>query len=126
MDPVGPGDPFGPYLLADCVRLLLAAAGLFLVMLTVRVAWLRFTSPEGDPLRDRSPMALLSYGAFAILPTGNAMQFIGHEPDWGLLTWFAVACGTGLWAVFGQVTIRRLWTRGDTTTEAGVGRHRDR
>lgn len=110
MDPTGPGDPFGAYVLADVVRLTLAAVGLFMVMLCVKVAWLRAKAPRNDPLRERSPAALLSYGAFAIIPTGNAIQFIGHEPDWGLLAWFAFALGTGLFAAFSQVSVH-LWRR---------------
>lgn len=109
MDPVGPGDPFGPYIVADCVRLLLAAVGVFLVMLCLKVAYMRAKSPKDDPLRERSPWALASYAAFAIIPTGNALQFIGHEPDWGLLGWFSVCLFTGLFAAFGQVTIT-VWT----------------
>lgn len=110
MDPTLPGDPFGPYLFADCVRLLLAAGGVFMVMLCLRVMWLRSRAPADSPLRrDRSPLAIGSYAAFAIVPTGNAVQFLGQEPDAGLLAWFAFCLSLGLFAAFGQVHIR--WWR---------------
>jgi uncharacterized membrane protein YfcA len=101
---------FGPFLVADITRLLLAAVGVFMVLLCLRVAWMRAKAPQGSPLRERSPWALLSYACFCAIPTGHALDNLGQPPDMLLILPFAAALFSGLFAAFGQVTIR-LWTQ---------------
>jgi multisubunit Na+/H+ antiporter MnhB subunit len=109
-------DPFGPYLFADITRLILAAAGIVLVMVCVRVAWLRAHAPQDSTIRDRSSWGLVSYAVFALHPTVNALTFLGDPPHTLFLVTYAFALVTGIWAVFGQVTFRTWWFRSEEPT----------
>jgi hypothetical protein len=115
---------FGQYWLADVTRLALCTVSMFLVLLCVRVAWLRARSPKGHPLRERSPWAVLSYGLFAFIPTVLGFRKFGQPLDPLLTPIFAAALFCGVFAAFGQVTIR-LWTRSpsepETDKEDGPG-----
>jgi hypothetical protein len=97
--------------LGNVLRLILAFVGMLMVMLCLRVGWLRWRNPDDDELQQRSPMALVSYATFAALPTGHMLSRFGMEPDWILLASYALALGTGIIASFSQVTIRLWWRR---------------
>lgn len=101
-------DAFGPNMLADVTRLALCTASMFLVLLCLRVTWLRAKAPRNHPLREQSPWAVLSYGLFAFLPTVLGFRKFGQPLDLPLTLVFAAALMSGMLAAFGQVTIR-LW-----------------
>jgi hypothetical protein len=104
-------DVFGPHLLADITRFLLCGISLCLVMVCMKIAWMRARSPQGHPLREQSPWALLSYGGFAFIPTVLGFRNLGKPLDPLLTPIFALALAAGVLAMFGQITIR-LWSGG--------------
>jgi hypothetical protein len=110
-DDVERGRPFDDYLVDDVVRLCLLSMGIFLIMLAARIAWLRFRAPAGDALKDSSPLALLSYALFALVPTLQGFQSFGKPlgPFWPI---YLAALGTGTLAAFGQVTFRQWFHHG--------------
>lgn len=101
-------DAFGENWLADVTRFTLCAVSFFLVMVCIRVAYMRARSPRNDPQRERSPWALLSYGCFAFIPTVNGFRNLGNPLDPLLTPIFVVAILSGVVALFGQVTIKLL------------------
>lgn len=103
-------DAFGQYWLADVTRLIMCSISLLLVMVCIKVAWLRARSPKDSPRRDTSPWALISYGCFAFIPTVLGFRGLGGPLDPLLALMFAVALVSGVIALFGQVTIR-VWAR---------------
>ena len=101
---------FDAYPLGNTVRLLVAAVGMMMTLLCLRVAWLRWRNPLDADLQARSPLALLSYATFAAIPTFMFLGRFDEQPNWWLLAGYALAVGTGLAASFGEVTIQ-LWKR---------------
>lgn len=99
---------FGEYWLADVTRLVLCSVSMLLVMVCIKVAWLRARSPRDSPRRDTSPWALISYGCFAFIPTVLGFRGLGGPLDPLLALMFAVALVSGVIALFGQVSIRLL------------------
>lgn len=100
---------FDDPLLGNIARLLIAAVGMLMTMLCLRVGWLRWRNPHDANLQARSPMALLSYATFAAIPTGDALSRIGQDPNWLLIGAYALALSTGIAASFSEVTIRLWW-----------------
>jgi hypothetical protein len=99
---------FGEYWLADVTRLVMCFISLVLVMVCIKVAWMRARSPKNSPRRDTSPWALISYGSFAFIPTVLGFRGLGGPLDPLLAMMFAVALVSGVVALFGQVSIRLL------------------
>jgi hypothetical protein len=110
-------DAFGQYWLADVTRLIMCSISLLLVMVCIKVAWMRARSPKDSPRRDTSPWALISYGSFAFIPTVLGFRGLGGPLDPLLAMMFAIALVSGVIALFGQVTIR-VWARTGKTPPA--------
>jgi hypothetical protein len=104
--------PFETFVVADVTRLVLCVGSMFLVMVAVRLMYLRARAPRGSDLRDRSPWALLSYACWSLIPTVLALQSFGERLEPLTTIVFAAAVSSGLWAAFGQITIH-LWARLD-------------
>lgn len=103
--------PFHTHFAADVIRMALVVLGVFLVMVCIAVAIKRVTAPAGDQLRDSSPFALISYAAFATLPTWNGLGRFGEELNPWRTTIYVIALMCGVIAAFDRVTFAK-WAPG--------------
>jgi hypothetical protein len=116
--------PFQDNLPEDIYRLIVIGMGIFLILLSLRVAFLRWKSPVGDRLRDSSPWALASYALFAAIPTIDGLQRFGEPLRWERSILYASALATGVIAAFGQVTFTMWRNRGGRQPDPRPGGHR--
>lgn len=96
----------------NIARLVLIAGGTLLILLCLRLAYLRARAPRGDRLRDSSPFALLSYAAYAAIPTIEGYLRFGAPLTPWKFTLYLLAMSAGFVAAFSQITVRVWFGRG--------------
>lgn len=98
--------PFEEHMVPDMIRLVLLSGALLLSMLTLRLCWLR---AEWRLLHQgtSSPLALVSYAAFALTAVWVELHRFGKPLDPVLMVGMIVALATGVVALLHTLTWRR-------------------
>lgn len=90
---------------ADSIRLVLLGAGVFVLLVVFRVAYLRFQSAN-EAMRNPSGWGMVSYAGFILVAVYDGLHRFGEPFDWVRIVLVVSALVAGVIAVFTTVTFR--------------------
>lgn len=103
--------PFGPNLVTDAIRVVIAATLCLMALVMVRLAWVRWRDIRAGTSDERTnPWLYLSYAAALSMIATASITHLGEPPTWGGYFAFVVVA-LGLMGLRKRVTIRHHYGR---------------